>query len=53
MLSMEQREKGDIKNSLADINETKAELGYNPRFKIKEGLEKTVDWYLKNIDVEV
>ena len=45
--------KGDIKNSLADINETKAELGYNPRFKIKEGLEKTVDWYLKNIDVEV
>lgn len=45
--------KGDIKNSLADINETIKQLGYNPQFKIREGLEKTVDWYLKNLDFEV
>ena len=45
--------KGDIKNSLADIRDTKEQLGYNPQYKIEEGLEKTVEWYVKNLNLEV
>ena len=45
--------KGDIKNSLADISETKLQLGYKPQYKIEEGLEKTVDWYVKHLNLNV
>ena len=26
------------------------ELGWKPRTKIKDGLERTIDWYINNID---
>lgn len=39
--------KGDIKNSLADITMAKNLLGYQPRYKLKEGLELTVAWFRK------
>lgn len=37
--------KGDIKNSLADISMAKNLLGYEPRYKLKEGLEITISWF--------
>lgn len=37
---------GDIRHSLANIDKAKKILGYEPRYKIKEGLMKTIDWYL-------
>lgn len=39
--------KGDIKYSCADINKAKQELSYNPSFNLKQGIEKTILWYLK------
>jgi UDP-N-acetylglucosamine 4-epimerase len=39
---------GDVPCSQADISKAKNILGYNPRVKITEGLEKTINWYLKN-----
>ncbi len=39
---------GDIQHSLASIERAKQELGYNPLTDFKEGLEKTVAWYLKS-----
>ena len=38
---------GDIKHSLADITRARTELGYEPRAQFREGLRKTVDWYLE------
>jgi nucleoside-diphosphate-sugar epimerase len=38
---------GDIKHSLADITRARAELGYEPRAQFREGLRKTVAWYLE------
>ncbi len=43
--------KGDIKNSLADISETKSILKYNPKYSLKDGLIKTVEWYYENLKV--
>lgn len=37
--------RGDVKHSLADISKAKNLLKYNPAFNIKEGLEKTFEWY--------
>ena len=39
---------GDVLHSKADISKATEILGYMPKVKIKEGLEKTVDWYKNN-----
>ncbi len=39
---------GDVKHSLADISKAMNYLGYQPHVKIKEGLEKSYQWYKKN-----
>lgn len=40
--------KGDVKHSLADISKASRLLGYNPVISVKEGLEKTFNWYKNN-----
>lgn len=40
--------KGDIKNSLANINKAKELLGYMPLVNLEQGIAVTIDWY-KNI----
>jgi nucleoside-diphosphate-sugar epimerase len=37
---------GDIKHSLADISRATAELGYQPKVQFRDGLRRTVEWYL-------
>ena len=41
--------RGDIKYSRADINKAKKLLGYRPQFRVIEGLEKTIDWYVEHL----
>lgn len=36
---------GDVKHSLADISKAQTLLGYAPEVMVKEGLEKTVEWF--------
>lgn len=38
---------GDVKITYADINKAKKLLNYNPKTDIKQGLEKFINWYLK------
>jgi UDP-N-acetylglucosamine/UDP-N-acetylgalactosamine 4-epimerase len=38
---------GDVRNSLADIAKAQQHLGYDPKFKLREGLEKTFEWFKK------
>lgn len=38
---------GDIKNSLADISLAQKYLDYNPKYKLRDGLEVTVAWFRK------
>ena len=37
---------GDVRHSQANINKAKKLLGYDPSYRINEGLEKTVDWFI-------
>lgn len=39
---------GDVRHSQANIEKAQTLLGYDPKFKISSGLEKTMDWYIKN-----
>src|SRR4051812_1969919 len=41
--------RGDIKYSKADIAKAKRLLGYRPQFRVMEGLEHTIDWYVANL----
>ncbi|MEM9419781.1 MAG: NAD-dependent epimerase/dehydratase family protein [Planctomycetota bacterium] len=36
---------GDVKHSLADLDHTRATLGYEPIVDFKDGLAATVEWY--------
>ena len=36
---------GDIMHTRADISKAKEELGYEPKVRFWEGLEKTVKWW--------
>lgn len=42
---------GDIKDSLANISKAQQLLNYKPSISIKDGLQKTYDWFLKNKEV--
>lgn len=39
---------GDIHDSLADISEARKYLGYNPQYKVKDGLKILFQWYKEN-----
>ncbi|PLX23812.1 MAG: LPS biosynthesis protein WbpP, partial [Salinivirgaceae bacterium] len=43
------KREGDIPHSLASIDLAKEKLKYNPEFSVKEGLEKAIEWYWKNL----
>jgi UDP-N-acetylglucosamine 4-epimerase len=40
---------GDVRHSQADIHKAKSLLGYNPEFRINEGLKKSMVWYVNNL----
>jgi UDP-N-acetylglucosamine/UDP-N-acetylgalactosamine 4-epimerase len=40
---------GDIRHSLADISKAQKLLGYAPKYRIAEGIDIALDWYLKNV----
>ena len=40
---------GDVKHSQGSFQKAKDLLGYDPKFHISHGLDKTIDWYLKQI----
>ena len=39
---------GDIPHSLASIDKARELLNYNPRYSLKDGLKKTMEWYWNN-----
>jgi nucleoside-diphosphate-sugar epimerase len=40
---------GDVKHSLADITAAKKLIGFKPVMLFREGLEKSIDWYRRNL----
>lgn len=41
--------KGDVKHSFADISLAEKTIGYKPMVDFEQGLEKSIDWYKKNL----
>lgn len=39
---------GDVKETFADISKAKSELGYDPKYELKEGIENFIKWYKEN-----
>jgi UDP-glucuronate 4-epimerase len=40
------KQPGDVEITFADITKAKNELDYNPKFNLKNGIEKFVEWYI-------
>jgi UDP-N-acetylglucosamine 4-epimerase len=40
---------GDVKHSQADIGKAQTLLKYQPKYMISEGMDETMDWYVKSI----
>jgi UDP-N-acetylglucosamine 4-epimerase len=41
--------RGDLPRSLASIAKAQKLLGYEPTFRIRDGLDQTIDWYAANL----
>lgn len=39
---------GDVKETWADVNKARKELGYNPKVKVEEGVKIFCDWFVQN-----
>jgi len=42
---------GDIRNSLADISKARHFLGYDPAVHIQDGLQITLQWFIRNFGI--
>lgn len=40
---------GDVRHSQASIEKAKKLLGYRPKFRLSEGLDEAIDWYINSI----
>ncbi len=40
---------GDVRHSQADINKARINLGYEPQFRIGEGIKEAMAWYVTNL----
>lgn len=40
---------GDVRHSQASIDKIKSEIGYYPKFNIRDGVEESIKWYVKNL----
>ena len=40
---------GDVRHSRADISKAQKYLGYDPQYKIDEGLQLSMDWYVDDL----
>ncbi len=40
---------GDVLHSQANISKAKDLLGYHPEYKISDGMEEVLNWYIKNL----
>ncbi|MFD1601594.1 SDR family oxidoreductase [Flavobacterium artemisiae] len=40
---------GDIPHSLASIEKAKANLGYDPKYSLQDGLKEAISWYWENL----
>ena len=38
---------GDVRHSQADISKAKSLLGYQPEYRIQQGIDKAMPWYIK------
>ena len=41
-------QKGDVRDSQADVSRAKQLIGWTPKVKLDDGLRKTVEWFLQN-----
>ena len=40
---------GDVRHSQADISKAKSMIGFEPEFKIQQGINKAMPWYIEFI----
>ena len=40
---------GDVRHSQANIDKAQKLLGYKPKYLISEGMDETMDWYVRNL----
>lgn len=48
ILDIRPMQPGDALKTFADIGKAKKEIGYNPQFDLKTGIDQFVTWYLRN-----
>jgi len=50
VIDYKEQQKGDMKNTYADISKAKKMLGYLPEVKLNDGLKMEIEWIKKIIE---
>ena len=43
-----EKQKGDVRDTLADTSKIKVKIGWKPKYKIEEGLRRQIEWIKSN-----
>jgi UDP-glucose 4-epimerase len=43
-----EKQKGDVRDTWADVSKAKAKMNWNPRVDINKGLKSFIDWFINN-----
>jgi nucleoside-diphosphate-sugar epimerase len=43
-----EKQKGDVRDTWADVSKAKAKMNWNPRVDINKGLNSFIDWFINN-----
>lgn len=47
-INVEQNRTGEVSRYVADISKAKKVIGYEPEYKLADGIDKTISWYSEN-----
>ncbi len=51
VIRFEENQKGDVRDTYADISKAQKEIEYKPKTKLKEGLKREVKWIEENLSI--
>jgi UDP-glucose 4-epimerase len=51
IIRFKENQKGDVRDTYADISKVQREIGYRPKTGLKEGLKREVEWIEENLPI--
>lgn len=48
-IKIDENRRGEVVKYIADITKAREKIGFEPKIQVEEGIERTIEWYEKNV----